>query len=199
MKRLAIMSDLLTRSLATSSDGEQVASKWPSRGDLFFCQLASVVFPVTDYRHVVTTPMLLFLARTITQCPLSSPRDILSGIFTCHLVLGFTQQSQRYCPEILPFLCSLLQYTTTQSGAAPRYEGVQGALQLTKAAAKLSPEAVGLSEVGCVGGHKEGEALPEQVHTKSAVLNAYIYQERSTECVHIHIMHTHTHRAYTYT
>jgi len=148
-KRLAIMNDTFTRSLAVHQDGEQLASKWPSRGDLFFMQLASLIFPVTDHRHTVITPLLVFMARTLSHCPVFHIGDVQTGVFLCNMLLGFLAPSQRFCPEVIRFLLDLLRTTTdcNDSEAPPRLKPVQGLL-VGSAKSKLKPQPVLISSLG---------------------------------------------------
>jgi len=149
-KRLAIMDDTLTRSLATGADGAQLASKWPSRGDLFFFQLTGTVFPVTDHRHTVVTPMLVFMARTLSHCPVFTMGDILAGAFTSSLLTGFLKASERFCPEVWPFLLGLLDAGTGPADATvlPRFHPIRGALKPSKSPCNLKPKKVSMSQVG---------------------------------------------------
>ena len=152
------MDDTLTRSLATHSEGEEVASKWHTRGDLFFFQLVSVLFPITDHKHTVVTPMLVLMARSLNHCPVFNTGDILAGAFTCSMVLSFLKPAGRFCPEILPFLTTLLRAVLgpKDSKVTPRFNPVRGILLLSKSTCSLKPQRMALTSIG------EEEALNDQ-------------------------------------
>ncbi|XAR55941.1 hypothetical protein NMG60_11036192 [Bertholletia excelsa] len=90
-------------------------SCWPSLKTLFLLRLWSMIFPCSDFRHVVKTPAILLMCEFLMRCPITSGRDIAIGSFLCSMVLSVTKQSQKFCPEALTFLQTLLM-TARKSG-----------------------------------------------------------------------------------
>ncbi|KAI4379202.1 hypothetical protein MLD38_005529 [Melastoma candidum] len=83
-------------------------SSWPSLKTIFLLRLWSMIFPCSDFRHVVMTPVTLLMCEYLMRCPLLSGRDIAIGCFLCSMVLTLTKQSKKFCPEALMFLRTLL-------------------------------------------------------------------------------------------
>ncbi|CAK7326403.1 unnamed protein product [Dovyalis caffra] len=87
-------------------------SCWPSMKTLSLLGLWSMIFPCSDFRHVVMTPAILLMSEYLMRCPILSGRDIAIGSFLCTMVLSITKQSQKFCPEAIMFLRTLLMATT---------------------------------------------------------------------------------------
>ncbi|PPD72285.1 hypothetical protein GOBAR_DD30828 [Gossypium barbadense] len=85
---------------------------WPTLKTLFLLRLWSMIFPCSDYRHVVTTPALLLMCEYLMRCPIMSGRDVAIGSFLCSMILMFTKQSRKFCPEAIMFLRTLLMAAT---------------------------------------------------------------------------------------
>ncbi|KAF5203286.1 Nucleolar protein [Thalictrum thalictroides] len=83
-------------------------SCWPSLKTLFLLRFWFVVFPCSDYRHVVTTPSILLICEYLMRCPITTGRDTVIGSFLCSMVLSVARQSQKFYPEAVIFLRTLL-------------------------------------------------------------------------------------------
>ncbi|XP_030449265.1 uncharacterized protein LOC115671769 isoform X1 [Syzygium oleosum] len=83
-------------------------SSWPSLKTLFLLRLWSLIFPCSDFRHVVMTPAALLMCEYLMRCPILSGRDVALGSFLCSMLLSVTKQSQKFCPEAIMFLKTLL-------------------------------------------------------------------------------------------
>nr|AMN87025.1 hypothetical protein [Paspalum vaginatum] len=83
-------------------------SSWPNLKTLLLLRLWSLIFPCSDFRHVVATPMLLLMCEYLMRCPIQSGRDVAVGSFLCSMVLVATKESKKFCPEAIVFLQSLL-------------------------------------------------------------------------------------------
>ncbi|KAK1551874.1 hypothetical protein Q3G72_006333 [Acer saccharum] len=81
---------------------------WPSLKTLFLLRLWSMIFPCSDFRHVVMTPAILLMCEYLMRCPITSGRDIAIGSLLCSMVLNVTRHSKKFCPEVITFLCTLL-------------------------------------------------------------------------------------------
>ncbi|XP_047310640.1 nucleolar protein 14 [Impatiens glandulifera] len=82
---------------------------WPSLKTLFLVRLWSMVFPCSDFRHVVMTPTLLLICEYLMRCRITGGQDVAIGSFLCSMVLLITKQSRKFCPEAITFLQTLLQ------------------------------------------------------------------------------------------
>lgn len=81
---------------------------WPSLKTLFLLRLWSMIFPCSDFRHVVMTPAILLMCEYLMRCPIVSGRDMAIGSFLCSMVLSVTKQSHKFCPEAIIFIQTLL-------------------------------------------------------------------------------------------
>ena len=62
-------------------------SSWPSSKTLILLRLWSMIFPCSDYHHVVITPAILLMCEYLMRCPIVTGRDIAIGSFLCSLLL----------------------------------------------------------------------------------------------------------------
>ncbi|GAB2262460.1 hypothetical protein Droror1_Dr00003457 [Drosera rotundifolia] len=83
-------------------------SSWPSVKTLMLLRLWSMTFPCSDFRHAVLTPSVLLMCEYLMRCPLLCGRDVAMGLLLCSMVLLVTRESQKFCPEALIFLKSVL-------------------------------------------------------------------------------------------
>lgn len=97
-------------------------SCWPSLKTLFLVRLWSMIFPCSDFRHAVMTPAILLISEYLMRCPITSGRDIAIGTFLCSMVLSVSGQSQKFCPEAITFLQTMLMAALTNR---QRYEASQ--------------------------------------------------------------------------
>ncbi|XP_027096915.1 uncharacterized protein [Coffea arabica] len=100
----------LLHTRAQFSDNIKTTGKscWPSLKTIFLLRLWSMVFPCSDFRHVVMTPAILLMCEYLMRCQVVSGRDIVVGSFLCSMVLSVTKQSRKLCPEALTFIRTLL-------------------------------------------------------------------------------------------
>lgn len=47
-----------------------------------------MIFPCSDFRHVVMTPTILLMCEYLMRCPILSERDIAIGSFLCSMILS---------------------------------------------------------------------------------------------------------------
>ncbi|XP_042023391.1 nucleolar protein 14-like isoform X2 [Salvia splendens] len=95
---------------------------WPSLKTLFLMRLWSMIFPCSDFRHAVMTPAILLISEYLMRCPITSGRDIAIGSFLCSLLLSVSRQSQKFCPEAITFLQTMLMAALTNR---QKYEASQ--------------------------------------------------------------------------
>jgi len=79
-------------------------SPFPMAPFLLQLKLFFQIFSTSDFRNAVVTPAYLLIGRILAQGPISSARDLASGLFLCNLVLASQGESRRYFPEIVSFL-----------------------------------------------------------------------------------------------
>lgn len=84
------------------------SSSWPSVKTLLLLQLWSLIFPSSDFRHVVMTPAVLLMSEYLMRCPINSGRDVAIGTFLCSMLLSIHKDARRFCPEAVNFLQALL-------------------------------------------------------------------------------------------
>ncbi|CAK8534035.1 unnamed protein product [Lathyrus sativus] len=85
---------------------------WPSSKTLCLFRLWSMIFPCSDFRHPVMTPVVLLMCEYLMRCPITSGRDIAIGSFLCSMLLSVFKQSKKFCPEAIIFIQTLLLATT---------------------------------------------------------------------------------------
>lgn len=98
----------LAKALRDHELGQRARSTWPSPGALLLLRLLPRIFPVTDFRHPVVTPALLYLGQALSQCPVVTPTDVERGLFVAALAVQYTEGAGRLMPEAFAFLLSLL-------------------------------------------------------------------------------------------
>lgn len=63
-------------------------SCWPASKTLFLLRLWSLIFPCSDFRHVVMTPAIFLMCEYLMRCPILSGRDVAVGSFLCSMLLS---------------------------------------------------------------------------------------------------------------
>lgn len=121
-RRLGIMQKALAKRLRDAefiaADDEDAPSAWPSTGTLLLLRALSHIFPVTDLRHVVVTPALIFLSQTVAQCPIRSLDDVVIGLFCSGLIVNYTKEAKRLSPEALAFISGAVRLFSNKAEAA---------------------------------------------------------------------------------
>lgn len=100
-----------TRKQFIDSIKKSESSSWPSSKTLCLLRLWSMVFPCSDFRHPVMTPVILLMCEYLMRCPILSGRDIAIGSFLCSMLLSVFRQSRKFCPEAIIFLRTSLLAT----------------------------------------------------------------------------------------
>ncbi|KZV48053.1 nucleolar protein 14 [Dorcoceras hygrometricum] len=92
-------------------------SCWPSLKTLFLLRLWSMIFPCSDFRHAVMTPAILLMSEYLMRCPIISGRDVATGSFLCSMLLSVSRQSNKFCPEAITFIESMLMMALSNKNA----------------------------------------------------------------------------------
>ncbi|XP_014514329.1 nucleolar protein 14 [Vigna radiata var. radiata] len=104
-----------TRKQFIESIKKSESSSWPSSKTLCLLRLWSMIFPCSDFRHPVMTPVVLLMCEYLMRCPIVSGRDISIGSFLCSMLLSVFRHSRKFCPEAIMFLrTSLLAATESK-------------------------------------------------------------------------------------
>jgi len=93
---------------ASGEGNSSSSSAWLSRGSLALLRVGAAVFPCSDLRHGVATPLQLVYGQALAQCPVRSSKDLQSGLLCAAGLLDCAAQAQRVAPEALAFLKSVL-------------------------------------------------------------------------------------------
>ena len=72
------------------------------------------LFPDTDRRHVVLTPLRVLLAEILGMAPVWTTRDAACGLFLATTALRLHARSRRFFPEALVFLDRALAFLVDQ-------------------------------------------------------------------------------------
>ncbi|KAJ1975048.1 nucleolar complex protein 14 [Dimargaris verticillata] len=81
---------------------------FPKVTDMVQFKLISQLMSASDFKHPVVTPLQGILAQYLAQYPAQTPRDVVCGLFICHLMLDMQRQAQRLVPEVLNYLGQVL-------------------------------------------------------------------------------------------
>ena len=90
-------------------DEETGHSAWPSAGVFLTLRSLGHIFPVTDLRHPVVTPAILFLAQMVAHTPVRALYDLIMGTLCSGLLIEYTNEAQRVVPEALAFLSCVIR------------------------------------------------------------------------------------------
>eukprot|EP01012_Entosiphon_sulcatum_P004431 TRINITY_DN1174_c0_g1_i1.p1 TRINITY_DN1174_c0_g1~~TRINITY_DN1174_c0_g1_i1.p1 ORF type:complete len:924 (-),score=186.44 TRINITY_DN1174_c0_g1_i1:35-2806(-) len=112
VKKLArILQTLYEQQLMDTHSATPAGDLGRTRHTLLFAKLLTVCFPVTDFRHVIITPLATFLAACLATASLDSLWSVAVGLFQCTLLWEIVHEAKRFCPEALVFLCNALTLT----------------------------------------------------------------------------------------
>ncbi len=82
---------------------------WPTARVVLQLKLFTSLYPVSDKRHPVLTPVALLLGRCLGQCPVMSPHQAATGLCLASLALHMAAPAKRYCPEVVSYCQRMLQ------------------------------------------------------------------------------------------
>lgn len=90
-------------------DPVERVNAWPSNRMILLSKLFMDIYPVTDKRHQVLTPLCTFLSSSLLLCPIVEPVHAVKGLLVSHLLVHAHARSGRFSPEALCFATGLLQ------------------------------------------------------------------------------------------
>lgn len=81
---------------------------WPGGRQLLQLRLFALLFPTSDKRHPVSTPLALLIGKYLMQCPVASTYHAALGLLLSGMSLMHAAEAARFCPEALNFLTAVL-------------------------------------------------------------------------------------------
>ncbi|GMF44902.1 unnamed protein product [Phytophthora fragariaefolia] len=91
-------------------------SAWPTLPELLLFKSLTSIFPTSDLRHNVVSPMETLLGESLARGAVSSPQEATQALFAASLSLDMTRLKERFMPELVTFLARILRAFVT-SGA----------------------------------------------------------------------------------
>ncbi len=112
-RRIGVFQNALAKRIRDSEfvaidDENEDFSVWPSSGTLLLLRAIGHIFPVTDFRHAVVTPALIYLGQILGQAQVRSLQDLQKGLFCAALAIEYTCDSKRVSPEAMSFIGSVI-------------------------------------------------------------------------------------------
>lgn len=90
-------------------------SGWPGSRGILLLRLYSVLFPTSDRRHAVCTPLALLVGYLLSSCPLRQPCDIAVALLLAAMLQGAAAEGERYAPEVTPLCEALLNSALSEA------------------------------------------------------------------------------------
>lgn len=81
---------------------------FPMLDTLVFLKIVSSLYSVSDFRHTIASPCVIFISQILTHSRVATRSDISSGLFLVTILLEYTQLSKRFLPAALNFLAGVL-------------------------------------------------------------------------------------------
>ena len=78
-----------------------------SRRYIIYLYILQRIYPTTDFKHAVLTPVLMSITWSLSACSVKKLTDLKVGLFLCSFVLQTTKG--RYSPEVIYFLSQVLK------------------------------------------------------------------------------------------
>ncbi|KAG7387705.1 nucleolar complex protein 14 [Phytophthora pseudosyringae] len=91
-------------------------SAWPTLPELLLFKALISIFPTSDLRHNVVSPMESLLGESLARGTVNSPQEATQALFAASLCLDITRSKERFMPEVVTFLTRILRAFVT-SGA----------------------------------------------------------------------------------
>lgn len=91
---------------------------WPGPRQLLQLRLFALLFPTSDRRHPVTTPLALLMGKYLMQCPVNCGYQAALGLLLAGLALHNAAAAERFCPEAVNFIVATLRAFLPADAAA---------------------------------------------------------------------------------
>lgn len=82
--------------------------QYPTLDTFVFLKLAASLYSVSDFRHTVVSPCVIFISHMLSRCRVQNRRDISLGLFLVTVIMEYTQLSKRFLPAAVNFLTGVL-------------------------------------------------------------------------------------------
>lgn len=86
---------------------------WPTLPELLLFKTVTSIFPTSDLRHNVISPMETLLGESLARGSVTSPQEATQALFAATLSLDMTRSKERFMPEVVTFLTRLLRIFVT--------------------------------------------------------------------------------------
>ncbi|CAK4070312.1 unnamed protein product [Aphanomyces euteiches] len=153
---------------------------YPDMRELLLLRVACNVFPVTDLRHNVVTPIELILGQCLAKASLSNVDQARKALFCCGLSLHITEKKAKFMPEVVHCLKQLVQLVHAQEDNANAWfvDAIKAFIKANSASSTTSlpklPLTETLSEADMAAAVFQATlALVETAATQYASLAAY--------------------------
>ncbi|KAG6616381.1 Nucleolar protein [Phytophthora cinnamomi] len=124
-------------------------SAWPTLPELLLFKALTSIFPTSDLRHNVVSPMETLLGESLARGAVSSPQEATQALFAASLSLDMTRSKERFMPEVVTFLTRILRAFVT-SGADEEHDNCKSS----------SVHWLRRDLLGWVAGHSEEKKMP---------------------------------------
>ncbi|KAK8811554.1 hypothetical protein WA158_003288 [Blastocystis sp. Blastoise] len=85
-------------------------SGYPPLSILLDIYLSFSVYPPTDYKHAILTPIVTSLAQLLISCPITTPQSLLLALFSLSISHEYMTISGHYIPEATALLYTIINY-----------------------------------------------------------------------------------------
>ncbi|XP_045582443.1 nucleolar protein 14 isoform X2 [Procambarus clarkii] len=82
--------------------------RYPMANTFVFLKIAGLLFPSSDFIHVIMTPVVIFLTHLLGRAKIVTKRDVTAALFSAHLLFEYISLSKRFIPELANLLNGLL-------------------------------------------------------------------------------------------
>ena len=91
----------------------------PGLDTLIFLKLAILLFPASDFRHPVVTPVLTFMCSILSTARPLDRATFASGLFLAATLTECVMLSKRFIPELVNFLSGIYHVCSLNPGSRP--------------------------------------------------------------------------------
>ncbi|XP_028658093.2 nucleolar protein 14 [Erpetoichthys calabaricus] len=81
---------------------------------MVYLKISAMLFPTSDFRHPVVTPILVYMSQLLTKCPITSLQDVAKGLLLCCLFIEYVSLSQKFVPELISYLLGILHLSVPE-------------------------------------------------------------------------------------
>ncbi|CAH0514882.1 unnamed protein product [Peronospora belbahrii] len=86
---------------------------WPTLPELLLFKALTCIFPTSDLRHNVVSPMETLLGESLARGTVRSPQEATQALFAASLSLDMMRSKERFMPEVVTFLTHILRAFVT--------------------------------------------------------------------------------------